>query len=567
MKDKLRTAKSRAMILMILFALIMTILVFALSSKVIYDFQRRVTAQSVEFNLQLVAGIIAQDMRDLENFGRWCGVNETIGAWFVSSRGEGALEAWRRLSEEFHNNRASPFVNRLLIFDNTYKRVLQVGNLINAAAPVTNWNVDAVFTGGISGRPGWQGLVGDPFHFTRKVPVIPLVNHLYHPGRGTVIGTVVLMAPVSLVTGKLAAYKVPPDTELYLSIQDRYYRLEDGDFIPQETSWTELSRGEEYTMSPQTVVINIRDRDGRRRTLVSLPIRKGINLIQTLHRLRFFPAEGAWPALAAGMAVLLLLLALLWSGINRQTGEIAALMEKRLADEKKARDLEYRMLQNQINPHFLYNTLNSIKWMASIQNASGIAEMATVLSRLLRTVTKDTRKTASLREELALLDDYLVIQKYRYGDSVTVKKEIAEDSLLDTPIPRFTLQPLAENAIFHGLEPKGGGTITVRVRPAPDDALTLVSIEDDGVGMSDETIAKIRAGLGAGPGSPEREPDGGVFRELGLRNVEERLRHAFGKDGKAGGLSIASREGKYTVITITLKREADPETPDRRETW
>jgi two-component system sensor histidine kinase YesM len=556
------------MILMILFALIMTVLVFALSSKVIYDFQRRVTTQSAEFNLQLVAGIIAQDMRDLENFGRWCGVNETIGSWFVSPRGEGALEAWRRLSEEFYNNRASPFVNRLLIFDNTYKRVLQVGNQINASLPVTGWNVDAVFTGGLSDQPGWQGLVADPFHSARKVPVIPLVNHLYHPGRGTVTGTVVLMAPVSLVTGRLAAYKAPADTELYLSIQDRYYRLEDGDFVPEEASWTELSRDGESTMSPQTVVINIRDRDGRRRTLVSLPIRKGINLIQALHRLRFFPAEGAWPALAAGIVVLLLLLALLWAGINRQAGELAALMEKRIADEKKARDLEYRMLQSQINPHFLYNTLNSIKWMASIQNASGIAKMTTALSRLLRTLTKDTRKTASLGEELALLDDYLVIQKYRYGDSVTVKKEIAEDYLLDTLVPRFTLQPLVENAIFHGLEPKGGGIITVRVRTDPEDpSQTLVSIEDNGVGMSNETIAKVRLAQGnaAGADGSGQEPEGGdVFRKLGLRNVAERLRYAFGENG---GLSIASEEGKYTTITITLKREACPEPAGRMETW
>jgi two-component system sensor histidine kinase YesM len=561
------------MILMILFALIITILVFVLSSRVIYDFQSRVTVQSVEFNLRLVAGIIAQDMRDLESFGQWCGTNETIGAWFVSSRGEGALEAWRRLSEEFYNNRAALFVNRLLIVDTAYKRVLQVGNLINASMPVTSWNVDAVFSGGISGEPGWQGLAADPFHFTRKVPVIPLVYPLYHPGRGTVIGNVFLMAPVSLVTGKLAAYETAPDTELYLGLQGRYYRLEDGDFVLEEPSWTELSRGGGYTMSPQTEVIGIRDRDGKRRTLVSLPIREGITLSQTLHRLRLFPAEGAWPALAAGIVVLLLLLALLWSGINRQTGEIAALMEKRIADEKKARDLEYRMLQSQINPHFLYNTLNSIKWMASIQKASGIAEMTIVLSRLLRTVTKDTRKITSLREELALLDDYLVIQKYRYGDSVTVIKEIAEDSLLDTPIPRFILQPLAENAIFHGLEPKGGGVITVRIRIAADDpTVTLVSIEDDGVGMSEETIANIRRlGQGGpaaeGPGrAPEGEGDmfrgetsrfalGGGYRELGLRNVEERLRYAFGNGAESNALSIKSERGKYTAVTIALKRK------------
>jgi two-component system sensor histidine kinase YesM len=533
------------MLLMLLFALFITLLVFVLSSKVIYGFQRRVTVQSAEFNLQLVAGIIARDMRDLENFARWCGTNETIASFFLSGRGDG-LEGWRRLSEEFHNNRAAPFVNRLLIFDHASRRVLQTGNLINASVPVTSWNVDAVHERGISAKQGWQEITADPFYTTRNVPVIPLVNPIYNPNNGEVIGTVLVAASTGLVTGKLTGYQAPSDTDLYLAIGDKYYRIEGEELIPAESSWTELSRTSEDAIGAETAVITVRFNGSRRtgpRTLVSCRIREGITLAQTLHQLRFFPAEGAWPALAAGIALLLLLLALLWSGINRQTGELAALMEERIAREKKAQDLEYRMLLSQINPHFLYNTLNSIKWMASIQKAAGIAEMITALSRLLRTVTKDTRKTASLREEIALLEDYLVIQKYRYGDSVVFKKEIEDEALLDTPIPRFTLQPLAENAIFHGLEPKGGGVITVRVRQDPGDPMvTLVSLEDDGVGMNAETLAGIHRAGGE---------DGGVFRELGIHNVEERLRYAG-----AGGLGITSEEGKYTVMTVSLSREA-----------
>jgi two-component system sensor histidine kinase YesM len=529
------------MLIMLLFALFITLLVFVLSSTVIYDFQRRVTVQSAEFNLQLVAEIIAGDMRDLEMFARWCGTNETIATSLVSGQGDG-LEGWRRLSEEFYNSRATPLVNRLLIFENTSKRVLQVGNLINAAVPVTGWNVDTMFGRGISADPGWQGIVADPFFLTREVPVIPLVHPLYHPDRGTIIGTVLLAASTSLITGKLTRYNAPADTELYLSIRDRTYRIAGEDLVPEDPSWTELSRTGEDTISPGTVVIKIRDREGQRRTLVSCRVREGITLAQTLHRLRPFPAEGAWPALAAGLVVLLLLLSFLWFGINRQTAEITLLMEDRIADEKKAQDLEYRVLLSQINPHFLYNTLNSIKWMASIQNATGIAEMTTALSRLLRTVTKDTRKDVPLREELALLEDYLVIQKYRYGDSVVYKKVIEDEALLDCSIPRFTLEPLAENAIFHGLEPKGGGTITVWVREDPGDpSRILVSLEDDGIGMNNETIAAIRKGGGDG---------GEIFRELGIHHVEERLRYAG-----VGGLDIKSEEGKYTAMTISLKRE------------
>jgi len=199
-------------------------------------------------------------------------------------------------------------------------------------------------------------------------------------------------------------------------------------------------------------------------------------------------------------------------------------MDKVVTDEKNKRDLEYRMLQNQINPHFLYNTLNSIKWMATIQNATGIAEMTTALSGFLKTLSKDIRKVVPLQEELALLDDYMVIQKYRYGDSVNFEKEIQDEALLDTPIPRFILQPLVENAIFHGIEPKGSGAILFSAEGRDDDI--LITLRDDGVGMGSEAVFGI-----------------------GLSNIEERLRYAFG-DGY--GLSIKSEAGKGTVVTFRL---------------
>ena len=90
-------------------------------------------------------------------------------------------------------------------------------------------------------------------------------------------------------------------------------------------------------------------------------------------------------------------------------------MERRLEDEKQKQDLEYKMLQSQINPHFLYNTLNSIKWMATIQGANGISEMTTSLSRLLKSISKGTSLLIDIREELSLLENYFTIQSYRYG--------------------------------------------------------------------------------------------------------------------------------------------------------
>jgi two-component system sensor histidine kinase YesM len=182
--------------------------------------------------------------------------------------------------------------------------------------------------------------------------------------------------------------------------------------------------------------------------------------------------------------------------------------------------------------------------MATIQNAKGIAEMTTALSRLLQTVSKDVRKMVPLGEELALIDDYLIIQKYRYGDSVTLIKKIESPDLLETPIPRFVLQPLVENAIFHGIEPKGKGTITLEVTAARDQAGrdVLVSITDDGVGMSVDAIERIKSA-----GSDKS----GMFQELGIHNVDERLIYAFGGEY---GLAVASVEGRYTTITLRLPK-------------
>jgi two-component system sensor histidine kinase YesM len=162
--------------------------------------------------------------------------------------------------------------------------------------------------------------------------------------------------------------------------------------------------------------------------------------------------------------------------------------------------------------------------MATIQNATGIAEMTTALSRLLKILSKDVRKMVSLRDELALLDDYMVIQKYRYGDSVNFEKQVQEDALLDTPIPRFILQPLVENAIFHGIEPRGRGTILFSAQRQEADV--LVSLSDDGVGMDSEAVYGT-----------------------GINNIDERLRNAFG-DGY--GLTIKSDAGNGTTVIIRL---------------
>ena len=203
------------------------------------------------------------------------------------------------------------------------------------------------------------------------------------------------------------------------------------------------------------------------------------------------------------------------------------------------------MLQNQINPHFIYNTLNSIKWMATIQHAPGIAEMVTALSRLLKSVSKSNERLVPLYEEFALLNDYFTIQQYRYGGTITLDVSYIEDEKLNQTclIPRFTLQPLVENAIFHGIEPKGSaGEVTLRVERDTANGDVLIRLTDDGIGMTAEQAAKALQ-------EPGPEEAAAKYRHVGMWNVHKRLQYSF---GEAYGLSIESEPGVGTTVMVRL---------------
>jgi len=230
--------------------------------------------------------------------------------------------------------------------------------------------------------------------------------------------------------------------------------------------------------------------------------------------------------------------------INKLGIDINDLMLKRIENECEKKDYEYKMLQSQINPHFLYNTLNSIKWMATIQKSDGIAEMTTALSRLLKNISKGKNGIVSIDYELALLNDYLTIQKYRYGGALNLEYIIEDESLRNNQILRFTLQPVIENAIFHGIEPKGNtGHITVHIYDA-DQQTTKISITDDGIGMTPELIEKVL--------HDDPENDSSFFKNMGISSVNKMIKYTFGENY---GMSIESELGIYTTVHILLPKK------------
>lgn len=205
-------------------------------------------------------------------------------------------------------------------------------------------------------------------------------------------------------------------------------------------------------------------------------------------------------------------------------------------------EIEMALLQSQVNPHFLYNTLNSVLWMAIMQKNTGIEKVVRSLVNLLKNVSKGVSDRIPLSEELALLDDYISIQSVRYVGDFDYICRVPEE-LRDYRLIKFTLQPLVENAIFHGVIPKETfGTITVDAREEGD--FLLITVADDGVGLLPQEMETLL--------SEERSTGKSGLNGIGVYNVNRRLKLAYGREC---GLSLESEKGVYTCVTVRIPKE------------
>jgi len=579
MHRRIKTVKNQVTLIMVLFSAVVSALIIFFGVYLVISYQRQITIQGTEVNLRLVANLIEQDLNDMARIGWASGNERVIADYFSADTGNDrimAINAHDRMTLIVQNNRVGHYVRRLLVVSNDNTKILQMDNFSGLSIPVDVYNISLIHD---LGYGEWFALIADPFHATAGTRVLPLVYPVNHPVNHSTIGTVTLLANSALITDKLLGYYLPENAALYLELGGDTYRIEGNAITPAFFDYTIIEHNITASVSPMTTVSTARGENSIVYTLVSYPIRDGISITQISPRAQFDIAGGIWIWLLIGVIATIVLtgilvihrlgrtisrpiarlrqkidaiaggdfsqdpslefssdLGVIGQGVNRLSSDIVVLMDTRIKDEQLKRDLEYRMLQSQITPHFLYNTLNSIKWMATLQSADGIAEMVTSLSRLLRTISKDIRKVAVLEDELTLLDDYLVIQKYRYRNSVMFTNTI-DPEFMQTMVPRFSLQPLVENAIFHGIQPKGQGTITLSAEHDGDDV--LVTVTDDGVGMSEDLINEIL------DGSPESD----LLVNLGLRNVHWRLQYAF---GVGYGLSIKSEAGKFTAMTLRL---------------
>lgn len=233
---------------------------------------------------------------------------------------------------------------------------------------------------------------------------------------------------------------------------------------------------------------------------------------------------------------------------NKMAENIETLIEKVYKMELAQKQSELEFLQMQINPHFLYNALDTISWKALGEGNLDVSEMSIALAELLRATIKK-ESFIPLKEEMTTVKDYLYIQEQRFGDKISVDYQIGED-VEKYQVPNFILQPLIENAIIHGLEPKlEKGRLLIRIRKKEDRLYFLVA--DDGVGMSVEEIETLYAQC--------EEND--TSKSIGIKNVYRRLILCYGEESR---LYIKSKKNKGTEIqfSIPLKegnRETDRE--------
>ncbi len=254
---------------------------------------------------------------------------------------------------------------------------------------------------------------------------------------------------------------------------------------------------------------------------------------------------------------------------NRMIARVNELVDSKVEQERNLRYAELKALQAQINPHFIYNTLNSIRSVAKLKGDKELAYISTSLARILREGSASEGSSpgsdyCSLGHSLDLARDYFTIEDWRWPGRFTLEESI-DQSLLDARVPRLIVQPLVENALSHGLEGKPGpGTLAIRAMRENGDI--LVSIADNGMGIDAEKLAAIREGLaqterGAIDLSVEltaRAPaglkgigdrSGGSSAGIGLLNTHRRLRLIY---GEGYGLAIISAPGAGTNVTIRI---------------
>jgi len=234
---------------------------------------------------------------------------------------------------------------------------------------------------------------------------------------------------------------------------------------------------------------------------------------------------------------------------NIMIGKIKELLDSKIKEQENLKKAELRALQAQINPHFLYNTLDTIIWMAESKKTDQVVEIVSALSSFFRISLSKGMDWITIGEEVERIRSYLTIQKMRYQDILDFKIEVDQD-VAENTILKLILQPLVENALYHGIKNKRqGGEISIRAKRKGENEI-LLEVEDDGIGFTPEKLAQLRTDLNDDSGDINIKMESG----FGINNVNNRIRLYY---GKSYGVSIRSEYNTGTCVTLVIPAKTE----------
>lgn len=592
----LHTIRFRILLCAISLVIFFSAVIALISYFIVSDNLRKNLVQTSETRLSYLCTSIDANINNVKSFIHTCQNNSKVRTFVREdfSNNQIKREAREAIMESYTANIFLPTqIIRLVILKNDGNDIIQVVE--------PSYSSLAVSAEAIRFLPDFDqlhdnpdefsiGLMMDPFLTTKNVQMIPMLNGIQHPYKADENGYIFTEISVSVITAPISSLFPGDDSRFLFQMGDRQYLYEGGSLIPASDSFRFLEDLSGMALNEDTMIRKaINEEDGSIFLTVTRPLDAGdcyvtecldIRLLEKGIIRTFLPISLVIITAVSVIGIFLSLylnrtinvpvkklqkrmerisegdfsrdvsteweheLGDIGKNINDLSENVLSLMNQRIEDERQKKDYEYKMLQSQINPHFLYNTLNSIKWMATIQNAPGIAEMTTSLSKLLKDISKGTTTLISLEHELSLIRDYFTIQQYRYGGAITLQINTEDESLLQCRILKFTLQPIVENAIFHGIEPKGSsGSISIHIYKDEKNDVHI-DVTDDGVGMSLEVANGILENNGSTGSS--------FFKEIGVSNVHKRLQYEF---GSRYGLTITSSLGEFTTVSILLPPE------------
>lgn len=518
----LSTIRGRILFITLSLTAAIGVIVIFISYFLVSNNLRQNLLQTSETTLSFLRSSIDSNMEGVNNYIRSCQGSDKIQKFAMeadTTDNRIKREAHDFVTSTYASNSALPsHLVRMVIIGKSRKDIVQ---LVEASYSTSRISSEAILSlpyfDDLHRHPGeaYVGIQEDSF-VTRQAAMIPFVYPIQHTYKADETGYIFAEISINTITEPIRDYLSRTDYQFYIRIGSNLYRYQNNTLVPCPDDITVVDAYPDMALHENTLIQKVySENTGRVSFMITQPLVMDGWYVMTevdthtlsLNILHSFLLILLIIIIAVSF-IAFVLFSFLSQTINVPVGQLQLrmkrieegdfsrdnstewehelgdigktindlsenvlhLMNQRIEQEKQKKDYEYRMLQSQINPHFMYNTLNSIKWMATMQSATGIAEMTTALSRLLKNISNGTTSLISIQQELDLVQDYFTIQKYRYGGTITLEIQIDDEGLLPCQILKFTMQPLIENAIFHtesSLKAVPEASVSIFIKTAP----------------------------------------------------------------------------------------------------